>query len=384
MAYGFQLRKVTDNTVIDGNLIFSTAARNGISTSDAYYFEAINFNSNLIYLSMDNLADYLPSSNSYSANMNFDLINQNFIPKVRNLSKPTIVKICDIDSYETSTTTKINISSGLKVGSQILSNYSSPSTLQTVTALNTIQYATSKLNTIVDSNYIQQDNFAYVKYSDPVNNFNKYFLLSFASGAADWIEIPDDSFYNYVDFYITISTPFQGTSLDIALFQNITIARNQTILINCQTNDLLSGLYTIDYITSTVFLKKGNLFFNYIGQTFFCKTNIDLSSSINSVSCCYYVPYTYGNTSEVFSKGLKLTKFINSIASAANYLPLICDAIDSNNNFISSSTFLIPTNNTINLTKISDQFIIAMNVGPYLNDGMFFNGGFNIQIDEGF
>ena len=105
---------------------------------------------------------------------------------------------------------------------------------------------------------------------------------------------------------------------------------------------------------------------------------------INSVSCCYYVPYTYGNTSEVFSKGLKLTKFINSIASAANYLPLICDAIDSNNNFISSSTFLIPTNNTINLTKISDQFIIAMNVGPYLNDGTFFNGSFNIQIDEGF
>lgn len=384
MAYGFQLKKTTDNTVLNDNLTFYAAARGGISTSDAYYFETINFNGNLIYLSMDNLADYLPSSNSYSANTNFDLINQNFIPKVRNLSKPTIVKICDIDSYETSSTNKVFISSGLKLGSQILSNYSSPSTLQTVAALNTIQYATSRLNTIVNSSYIQQDNFAYVKYSDPSKNFYKYFLLSFSSGSADWIEIPDDSFYNYVDFYITISTPFQGTSLNIALFQNITIAKNQTILINCQTNDLLSGLYTIDNITSTVFLKKGNLFFNYIGQTFFCSTNIDLSSSANSVSCCYYVPYTYGNTSEVFSKSLKLTKFNNAITNASNYLPLVCDAIDSNNNFISSSTFLIPTNNTINLTKISDQFIIAMNVGPYLNDGTFFNGSFNIQIDEGF
>jgi hypothetical protein len=384
MAYGFQLRKATDNTAIDQNLTLYGSARNGISTSDPYYFETINFTGNLIYLSMDNLADYLPSSNLYSANTNFDLINQNFIPKVRNLSKPTIVKICDVDSYETSNTNKIIISSGLKVGSQILSNYSSPSTLQTVIALNITQYATSKLNTIVNSNYIQQDNFAYVKYYDSLNNFYKYFLLSFNSGSANWIEIPDESFYNYVDFYITISTPFNGVSLNIALFQNITISRNQTILINCQTNDSLSGLYTIDNITSTVFLKKGNLFFNYIGQTFFCDTNIDFSSSTNRVSCCYYVPYTYGNTSEVFSKNLNLTKFINSISSASNYLPLICDSIDSNNSFISSSTFLIPTNKAINLSKFSDQFIIAMGVGTYLNDGTFFSGSFNIQINEGF
>jgi len=381
MAYGLQLR--VDKNMAGGDLIFSTSARNGISTSPAYHFEAINFSSNIIRLSFDNLANHLPSSNLYPACMNFDLLDQNFTPRARNISKPTIVKICDVASYETSADTKIFSSSELEIGTQILANYSSPADIKVVSNTAPIGYSTSKLNGIVNSDYIQKDNFAYVRYCDVKNNFYKYFLLSFFSGSPVWHEIPNDSFYNYVDFYLTLNDPFQGDSLDIGVFQNITISRNQTILINCKSNDLLSGLYSIDNITSTVFLKKGGLFSNHIGQTFFCNTDIDVSSSYNQESSCYYVPYEYGATAAAFSKNLKLAKFINSITEPANYMPIVCDAKDSNNKFISASEFLIPTNAEVNLTRFSDKFVFGINVGEYLRDGTVFDGNINIQIDEG-
>jgi hypothetical protein len=98
------------------------------------------------------------------------------------------------------------------------------------------------------------------------------------------------------------------------------------------------------------------LFFNFPGQSFSATTNLDISGLNNNVSVCYYVPYSYGNPGEVFSKPLLLQKYTNLfINSPANYLPILTY---ENNNLVSQTTFLLQLNNNVNLSKLSDQFQI--------------------------
>jgi hypothetical protein len=236
MAYGFQLKKTSDNTVYDQNISFYTSPRGGISTSDSYYFETLHFNTSLMYLSFDNLANYLPSLNIYQASTNLDITGQNLFPVVRNLSKPTVVKICDVAGFEISAGNKIFSSLGLNIGSQILLNYSSPQYLQTITQISPLTLSSSsKMNQIINSNYIQKDNFAYVRFVD--NNFYKYFLLVYINSVWSWYEIPDDKFYNSVDFYLNNSDQtFDGTKINYASFNNIPVNAGQQILINNPIN----------------------------------------------------------------------------------------------------------------------------------------------------
>jgi hypothetical protein len=380
MAYGFQLKKVLNNNIIDSLLNYYPTTRSGFSTSDILYFESINFKSTQILITFGNSANLLPVSYSNLPNFNFDLNTNNFFMIARNYSKPTVVKICDISGYETGLGAT-TYSTSLNLGSQIIKNYNDVNhfyTINNLSPINSIQ--NSVLSTIINSNYIQGDNFAYVRYSNV--NYNKFFLLYYSNSVFSWMEIPTDSFYVNCDFYITNNdVTFNGTKLSYSVFNNIPFTPGQTILINNPINDTLSGLYTITNISNSVNIKNSQLFFNFPGQSFSATTNLDISGLNNNVSVCYYVPYSYGNPGEVFSKPLLLQKYTNLfINSPANYLPILTY---ENNNLVSQTTFLLQLNNNVNLSKLSDQFQLGMSVSNWCPDSLLMDATLNIEVDGG-
>jgi len=394
MSYGVLLKKNANNFVVNENsIIFYPTQRAGVSTSDTYYFSTLNFTTNKMYIYFSQYGNIISSSAASTfSRINFDLNTNNFYGSALNISKPTWVKICNIESYETGIAQSV-FSSGFENGTKYIQNLSQPGYILEKTTDYPLGVQSSYFSKAM--NFLRKSvtyggfsydfqNFAYVTYTNA--EVTKNFLAvptainTTIPNNFTWYELPTNQFNYLLDFYITkISSGFDGTSLPISTFKNIILNTGQTILVNnASFNDLLSGVYTIQKITDKVYLTKSNIVYNFPGQIFSIKTDLDLSTNLLNNSSCYYVPYDYGCPAETFSKPLMLTKYVNIAETATSaYVPLYKDGLD---------TSMIELNlvEKGKLAKQSDSFILGIAVSSWFPDSTLFGVGLNYEIKEGF
>jgi len=101
MSYGVLLKNANNGFIVD-DLLFYGSQRASISTSDPFYFSLTGFNSsNLMFLNYTQSGNLISSNstNTYS-NINFDLNDNQFYGLCLNVSKPTIVELCEIQAFE--------------------------------------------------------------------------------------------------------------------------------------------------------------------------------------------------------------------------------------------------------------------------------------------
>ena len=396
MSYGVILKNA-NNVIQDNVLNFYPTQRGGISTSDPYYFSLVGFNSaSSITLSFSQSGSIISAdpTSSYT-NINFDLNDNNFYATVLNTTKPTVVQLCEIDSYEVGvgiTAYKTGIST-IRVpnpfpnNTKYIRNISDPNFIYNKTSAYPIGVVTSNFSNALNYTWptVSPDlqNFVYTKFA--TNNITKYFLaVPQIQGATIpnnflWYELPSTQFYFDVNYYITnLTASFNGTSLPLSSFKNIIPTPGQKILINnFNFSDTLSGLYTVDEITNNVNLVKSDLSFNYPGQIFSALINLDSSTNLNYVPVCYFVPYEYGYPAECFTKGLKLTQFTNpGQNSPSSYVPLYKD------NY-SSSIMSLNLNPVGKMFKESDRFVLGIAVSNWMPDSKLFGIDLNYEIFEG-
>ena len=386
MAYGVLIKNAnTKNALHDDNITFYPTQRSGISTSDPYFFSTINFTTKTMQINFAEYGNLISSSAGANFSyMNFDLNSYNFNGSILNLSKPSIVEICKITSYESGIGQTV-YSENFNIGTKFIKNFTDPGNIYIKTE-SPLGFQTSYFGNIL--NYAEKtsdlQNFLYVKYESI--NHNKYFItIPGFSGATipnnfSWYELPDNNFYNDVNYYVTLNkSAFIGKSLDLSYFNGIIPSRGESILINNSLfDDTLSGLYVISAVNNNVMLSKGPLSYNYPGQTFINKIDLDLSNSFNYNSSVYYVPFGFGYSAEVFTKNLQLVKFINNYQnSTSQYIPLYRDSY-------SYSSMMLSLKTINDATKQSDSFILGIAVSNWFPDSLLFGVGINYEIKEGY
>lgn len=394
MSYGVLLKRNISNFVVDENsVIFYPTQRAGVSTSDAYYFSTMNFTTDKMSVYFSQYGNIISSSSTSTfSRINFDLNNNNFNGSALNISKPTWVKICNIESYETGIAQSA-FSSNFVNGAKYIQNLSQPGYIFEKTIDYPLGVQSSYFSTAM--NYLRKSvsyggssydfqNFAYVTYVN-AEVLKSFLIVPTVLNATipnnfTWYELPTNQFIYNIDFYVTQSSSgFDGTSLPLSTFKSIIITPGQTILINnFGFNDNLSGVYTIQKLTNKVYLTKSDIVYNFPGQTFSIKTDLDLSTNLINSSSCYYVPYDYGCPAETFSKPLMLSKYINiAETNTSTYVPLFKDSLDT-------SMLQLNLNEKGKLTKQSDSFILGIAVSSWFPDSTLFGVGLNYEIKEGF
>lgn len=387
MSYGVLLKNANNGFIID-DLSFYGSQRASISTSDPFYFSLTGFNSsNLMFLSYTQSGNLISSNstNTYS-NINFDLNDNQFYGLCLNVSKPTIVELCEIQAFEIGVGNTVSSNNFVNDSKYIL-NLSNPGNIYVKTSTYPLGLQTSSFGLGMNyawpiASYTLQ-NFLYVKYSD--TNFTKLFLaVPQVQGATipnnfQWYELPSSQFYYYLDYSISLTIAFNGLNLSLSSFNGIIPKPGQTILINNYlNNDSLSGVYKIVSITNQVNLTKSEIEYNFPSQTFVIKIDLDFSNSLNYTSNSYYVPYEYGYPALCFSKDLMLKLYQNFAQNdSSKYIPLYRDNFDF-------STLLLPLNEQAKFTKQSDTFILGIAVSNWYPDSTLFGVGLNYQIKEGF
>lgn len=369
MAYGLLLRNASDNSFVNDLVYFNTIQRNGISTSNVLYFDAVNFITQEINVGIGEFGNLISSDGAVT---NFNLFDFGFGGSGHNNDKPTIVEICEIKGYEIGAGNTIFASTLVK-GDKILQNYSQPNYLWEVSNVDPFVMISSNFSKALDTRYVKNENFAFVNYTS--DNTSLHFL-AVPGSPFSWQELPSGEFYHPIDYYVSIiSSGFDGTNISINYFRGLAPELNQTILINNKAyNDALSGVYVIQHVTNSVYLSKSNILFNYPSQVFISDANLDVNTEQN---ICHYVPFDYGTPGESFSKNLCLTPFSNGITSTAQYMPLLKDSI-------SQSKMILFLNTQYALKKKSDNFIVGIAVSNWFNDSLIFGIDLNYQIKEGF
>lgn len=386
MSYGVLIKNAnTNEALMADNLNFYPTQRGSISTSDTYYFSTINFNSRYMDLSFVQYGNLIgdSTSNPFSF-MNFDLNSYNFYAVGINVTKPTVIELCKITSYEIGVGQTV-YSSDFINNSKYLRNYSDPGNIYVKTSDYPTGFQTSYFGKALNYSYPTSgiQHFIYTSYEDSKNP--KYFLaVPLNAGATipnnfSWYEIPDDNFYHEINFYITIrSGTFNGSSLSLSSFKGIIPKSGNTILISYPANDIFSGLYTIKSITNSVNLSKGFLKFNYPGQTFHSKINLDTSTSTTYYEAVHFVPFEYGYAAECFTKNLSLTLYSCAEKNTPNYFPpLFHDKYNT-------SMMKLSLANKTNLTSKSDSFLLGIAVSNWFPDSKLFGIALNYQIKEGY
>ena len=330
MSYGVILKN-SDNGVsfLDDTIVFNTGPRGGFCTSDRFIFETINFTAERIYLSFEQFGNVVSSlSTSSFSNINFDMNSYNFYGVGKNISQPTIMQICEIQGYEIGIANTV-YSSEISKNQKIIKNFSSPGYIWEISSENPIGFTTNSFSASLSTSYIQNENFCYVKFNS--DNITKFFMPVPSGQSFIWYELPNEKFYNPSVYHLTnTNSDFDGTSLNIESFKRIIPSIGESILIdNSSINDNLSGLYEISKIENKIYIKPGALFYNYPGQSFNIKIDIDRSTQYNYISSCYYVPYEYGVPAKPFTKSLGLKLFSNSLTDYANFMPMLKDDYSS-------------------------------------------------------
>jgi hypothetical protein len=390
MSYGVLLKNNnTNQSILDDNILFYPTARAGVSTSDPYYFETFNFTANSMTVNFSQFANLISLTNASNySNINFDLNKQGFFCAGYNLSSPTLIEICAIDGYETGIGQTVFASSA-DVGSKILHNLSDPNNIYTITNSSfgvQTSYFGNSLNFARSGVVSDVQNFLYAKYEH--DNIIKYFLaIPRLVGAKVntpsnfyWSEIPGETFNFNIEYYLTILTSgFDGSSIVLSSLKGILPKKGASILVNnISFNDILSGVYTIYNITDKVYLTKNTVAFNFPGQTFNIKTDLDLSGTTTNFSSCYFVSYDYGYPAESFTKNLRLVKFSNLAQGYSTTYPAMYQ------DQYSSSSLVLNLNTKSSLVKQSDGFVLGVAVSNWFNDSLLFGVGLNYVIKEGF
>ena len=329
----------------------------------------------------------LTSASNYS-NINFDLNKQNFYGIGYNLSSPTIIEVCAIDGYETGVGQTVFTSSAA-IGSKILRNITDPNNIYSITDSSfgmQTSYFGKSLNYARSGVISDVQNFLYTRYE--YNNVIKYFLaIPRLVGAMVnvplnfyWSEIPGENFIFNIEYYITtLTSEFAGTSLSLSVFKGLIPKLGASILINnASFNDILSGVYTILNITDKVYISKNTIAFNFPGQTFNIKTDVDLSTTTTNFGSCYFVSYDYGFPAEAFTKSLYLKKFNNLAQGYSTTYPAMYQDQYSN------SSMILNLNTKGNLVKQSDGFLLGIAASNWFSDSLLFGVGLNYVIKEGF
>ncbi len=388
MSYGVLLKSGVNNQIIDDGLNFYPTQRAGISTSVPMYFSLVGFTS-VFTMSFNFSESGSLISNSNASNfskINFNLNENLFYGVGYNISKPTILELCEIEAYEIGVGQTV-FSNNFTTNSKYLKNISDPGNIHVKTSNWPLGYQTSYFGLALNYTwpiepYVLQ-NFVYVSYND--TNFSKYFLaVPEVNGAVipnnfTWYELPNNDFFVEVDYYLQSDFVFNSTSISLSVFNGIMPTPGETILINNSTfNDSLSGVYKIVDIANNITLTKNVLKYNYPSQTFIVGINLNISSNLVRNSSVFYVPYEYGYPSECFSKSLNLNEFDNTAQyHPENYVPIYKDNLNT-------STMIIFLNEQAKFTKQSDTFVVGMAVSNWYPDSILFGVNLNYEIKEGY
>lgn len=381
MAYGLLLNNENTGTFVEGNRIaFYSTQRSGISTSDTFHFSLVNFTCSEMSVFFGQYGSILSANiTSPFNNINFDLNRFDFSGNVMNLSRPNIILLCDIKSYE-SGIGKTVMAGDFPLYSKYIRNYTDPNNVYIKTedypfGLSTSYFnqAFTKLNPAATV-----QNFVYVKYSD--TNIERIFLATPNGSNIHWSELPTDKFYNEVDYYIeNVASAFNGGTLPLSYFKDIMPEVGSTLLLNnAKFDDVLSGLYMVAGIEAEVQLNRANLQWNHPGQTFNARIDISYSTKTNFNPGCYFVPFEYGETSEAFSKNLLLRRFVSQgVGSTSLYFPLYRDDYDQSSLILNLSSQGLHT-------KQSDSFVLGLGVSNWFPDAKLFGVTLNYEIKEGY
>jgi hypothetical protein len=385
MSYGINLKNVSlnfDNT--SDELVFYTAPRGGFSTSDNYCFTTIGFTTSEMAIFCNQFADIKANGNVSLSNAtqttSIDLNKNNGFYCAKNFTQPTVVKLCDVVAYETGLGATVYKSLSPTVGQKVLLNYSNPNKIFSVSTTinpydNLIEHFSSR---VLTNQFITDENFVYVKYSSTQNLF---FLATSLSGNIGWQQIPSDKFYIKVDYYISQTDgDFTGTQINYFQFNRIVPQNGQTILINCSTlDDKLSGIYKIVSLSSVILIQQDRTITqNFPGQSFYAATNLDNSNNITKNNVAYYVPFSYGEPANCFTKNLQLKKFQNLNTGFSSFIPLPQDNIDRAKFKLS----LTPTGAI--LTQNSDSFKLGVFVSNWCPDNGIICSEFSYEILENY
>lgn len=381
MAYGLLLNNENTGSFVEGNRIqFYPTQRSGISTSDTFNFSLVNFTCSEMSVFFGQYGSILSTdATSPFNNINFDLNRFNFSGNAMNLSRPNIVLLCNIKSYE-SGIGKTVLASDFPVYSKYIRNFTDPNNIYVKTSdypsgLST-SYFNQALSLLNPTTHVQ--NFVYVKYDD--KNTERTFLAIPSGSNIEWQELPSDKFYNDVDYYIeNVDSAFNGNTLPLTYFKNIMPELGSTLLLNnAKFDDTLSGVYVITGIETEVQLNRANLQWNHSGQTFNVRVDINYSTKANFVSGCYFVPFEYGPASDTFSKDLLLRRFNpQSVDETSLYFPLYRDEYDQ-------SSLILSLSRTALHTKQSDSFVLGLGVSNWFPDAKLFGVTLNYEIKEGY
>ena len=386
MSYGVLLKNAASNFIVD-DLSFYSCQRASISTSDTFYFSLAGFNSsNSIALNYSQTGNLIGSTASNFSNINFDLNENKFYGLCLNVSRPTVIELCQIEAFEVGVGKTVFTDSFTNDAKYIM-NLSDPGNVYTKTSSYPIGVQTSNfglgLNYVWPSASYSLQNFVYVKYSD--TNFTKYFLaVPQIQGATipsnfEWYELPATQFFYDIDYSVTLSSTFNGSSIPLGNFNGIIPKSGEKLLINnSSTNDTLSGIYDVVSITNQINLSKSDISYNYPGQIFIVRVDIDFSNNLNYNPNTYYVPFEYGYPAVCFTKPLMLKLYENFAQNdSSKYVPLYRDNFDF-------SSLMLPLNNREKFNKQSDTFILGIAVSNWYPDSKLFGVGLNYVIKEGY
>lgn len=381
MAYGVLMKNETTGETVEKNKVsFYPTERSSIGTSDIYHFFTVNFTSQSMNVSFGQYGSLLSSTvGSPLSNINFDLNFYGFSGFCHNYSRPTLIELCEIKSYESGIGRTV-LANDFTNQDKYIRNYTDPANIYVRTEGYPISLSTSyfgnSLQYLLPSSNVQ--NFTYVKYSDDYGSKNFLAVPSLES-TVSWVEIPSLTFYCDTEYFLTNSDPnFDGTSIKITSFKNIIPEIGASILINnINFNDELSGVYVIVKITNVIQLNKSDLDWNYPGQIFNSRIDLDTSTNVFFYDCCYYVPYDYGYPAKTFEKSLKLTKYNTSTQSSSTFAPLYHDDKESSK----LNLYLADKGAR---TKQSDSFVLGMGVSNWFPDSKLFGVVLNYEIKEGY
>jgi hypothetical protein len=387
MSYGVLLKNSTNNSLVD-DLSFYSCQRASISTSDSLYFSLAGFSSlssmSVNYSRSGSLIGSDSSSNF--SNINFNLNENEFYGLCLNVSKPTVIELCQIEAYEIGAGQTV-FTENFGNDSKYIMNLSDPGNVYTKTSEYPLGIQTNNFGLGLNYSWplasYSLQNFIYVKYED--TNFTKFFLaVPQVQGTTipynfRWYELPSTQFFYNVDYSVSTDSAYNGISLSLSVFNGIIPKPGEKMLINNSLfNDYLSGVYQIVSITNQINLSKSNLEYNYPGQIFTAKIDLDFSNSLNYNSNTYYVPFEYGYPSVCFTKPLTLALYSNvAQGDPLKYVPLYRDSV----NF---SSLLLPINDQTKFNKQSDTFILGVAVSNWYPDCKLFGVGLNYEIKEGF
>ncbi len=386
MSYGVLLKNASSNYIVD-DLSFYSCQRASISTSDTFYFSLAGFNSSsTIALNYSQTGNLIGNTASNFSNINFNLNENKFYGLCLNVSRPTVIELCQIEAFEVGVGQTV-FTDSFTNDSKYIMNLSDPGNIYTKTSSYPIGVQTSNfglgLNYLWPSASYSLQNFTYVKYSD--TNFTKYFLaVPQIQGATipdnfEWYELPTTQFFYEIDYNVTLSSAFNGLSMPLGNFNGIIPKSGEKLLINnSSTNDNLSGVYDIVSITNQINLAKSDISYNYPGQIFIVRVDIDFSNNLNYNPNTYYVPFEYGYPAVCFTKPLMLKLYENFAQSdPSKYTPLYRDNFDF-------SSLILPLNDREKFNKQSDTFILGIAVSNWYPDSKLFGVGLNYVIKEGY